>query len=91
MENPGGGGRDGGGDEGPSTLRVEKVGTSILATVVTWRLPDSGGGEGRRRRRGGGCLSQGGLVGSCPLISASSCSCATMAATLARNWCWSRS
>ena len=49
----GGGGGDvvvvgggGGGDEGPSTLRVEKVDASILATAVTWRLPDSGGGEG---------------------------------------------
>ena len=26
-------------------MRVEKVGASILAMAVTWRLPDSGGGE----------------------------------------------
>ena len=35
----GGGGVGGGGDEGPSTLRVEKVGTSRLAMVITLRLP----------------------------------------------------
>ena len=49
----GGGGGDvvvvgggGVGDEGLSTLRVEKVGASILATAVNWRLPDSGSGGG---------------------------------------------
>ena len=36
----------GGSDEGPSTLRLEKVRASILATAVIWRLPDSVGGEG---------------------------------------------
>ena len=40
------GGGAGGGDEGPSTLRVGKVGTSGLATVITWRLPEASGGEG---------------------------------------------
>ena len=41
------GGSGGGvGDEVPSTLRVENVGTSTLAKVVTMRLPDAGGGEG---------------------------------------------
>ena len=42
-------GRVGGGgvgDEASSTLRVENVGTSTLAKVVTMRLPDAGGGEG---------------------------------------------
>ena len=34
------------GDKWPSTLRVEKVGMSGLATAVTRRLPDSGGGDG---------------------------------------------
>ena len=45
----GGGVGGGGGDEWPSTLRVEKVGMTGLATAVTRRLPDSGGGDGRRR------------------------------------------
>ena len=45
----GGGVGGGGGDEWPSTLSVEKVGMTGLATAVTRRLPDSGGGDGRRR------------------------------------------
>ena len=61
--------------ERPSTLRLEKVGASILAVAVTWRLPDSGGGEGGRRSLrggglstgGGGCLCQESLVGSRPV------------------------
>ena len=42
----GGGVGGGGGDKWPSTLRVEKVGMSGLATAVTRRLSDSGGGDG---------------------------------------------
>ena len=44
------GGGGGGGEEEPSTLRVEKEGMFGLAIAITWRLPDSGGGEGRRQR-----------------------------------------
>ena len=47
----GGGGGVGGG--GPSTLRVWKDGL-CLATVVTLRLPEPGGGEGWSRRGRGG-------------------------------------
>ena len=36
-------------------MRVEKEGMFGLAIAITWRLPDSGGGEGRwQRGRGGG-------------------------------------
>ena len=44
----GDGGGGGVGGEGPSTMRVWKVGTPCLATVVTFRLPEAerdGAGE----------------------------------------------
>ena len=37
---------DGGGDEEPSMLMDEKVGTSSFSTEITLRLPESAGGEG---------------------------------------------
>ena len=43
----GGVGDVGGGDEEPSKLAEEKVGTSSFSTVITFRVPESGGGEGR--------------------------------------------
>merc|ERR1712122_341124 len=45
--------RGGVGGGGPSTLRVWKDGL-CLATVVTLRLPEPGGGEGWSRRGRGG-------------------------------------
>ena len=59
----GGGGGVGGG--GPSTLRVWKDGTPCLATVVTFRLPEAGGGEGWSWRGRGG--SGGTLVAASPM------------------------
>ena len=56
----GGGGGVGGG--GPSTLRVWKDGTPCLATVVTFRLPEAGGGEGWSWRGRGGSGSGGGGI-----------------------------
>ena len=50
----GGGGGVGGG--GPSTLRVWKVGTPCLASVLTFRLPEVGGGEGWSWRGQGGLV-----------------------------------
>ena len=47
------GGGGGVGGEGPSPLRVWKDGL-CLATVVTLRLPEPGGGEGWSRRGRGG-------------------------------------
>ena len=49
-------GEDGGGDEEPSMLMDEKVGTSSFSTEITLRLPESAGGEGSSWRggRGGG-------------------------------------
>ena len=43
-------------------MRVEKEGMFSLAIAITWRLPDSGGGEGRRQRGRGGGRSSGALV-----------------------------
>ena len=45
-------GEDGGGDEEPSKLTEEKVGTSSFSTVSTLRLPESAGGEGSSWRGG---------------------------------------
>ena len=45
-------GGDGGGDEEPSKLTEEQVGTSSFSTVITLRLPESAGGEGRSWRGG---------------------------------------
>ena len=44
-------------------MRVWKVGTPCLATVVTFRLPEAGGGEGWSWRGRGGSGSGGGGVG----------------------------
>ena len=56
-------GEDGGGDEEPSMLMDEKVGTSSFSTVITLRLPESAGGEGSSWRGGqGGGSSSGALV-----------------------------
>ena len=41
---------------GPSTLRVWKVGTPCLASVLTFRLPEVGGGEGWSWRGQGGLV-----------------------------------
>ena len=60
----GGGGGGGVGGGGPSTLRVWKVGTPCLATVVTFRLPEAGGREGWSWRGQGG--SGGTLVAASP-------------------------
>ena len=43
-------------------MSVEKEGMFSLAIAITWRLPDSGGGEGRRQRGRGGGRSSGALV-----------------------------
>ena len=53
-------GEDGGGDEEPSMLMDEKVGTSSFSTEITLRLPESAGGEGSSWRggRGGGSSSE---------------------------------
>ena len=54
---------DGGGDEEPSKLTEEKVGTSSFSIVITFRLPESAGGEGRSLRGGRwGGSSRGALV-----------------------------
>ena len=45
-------GEDGGGDEEPSMLMDEKVGTSSFSTEITLRLPESAGGEGSSWRGG---------------------------------------
>ena len=56
-------GEDGGGDEEPSMLMDEKVGTSSFSTEITLRLPESAGGEGRSWRGGRrGESSRGALV-----------------------------
>ena len=44
-------GEDGGGDEEPSMLMDEKVGTSSFSTEITLRVPASAGGEGSNLRR----------------------------------------
>ena len=47
-------GGDGGGDEEPSKLTEEKVGTSSFSTVITLRLQESAGGEGSSWKGGRG-------------------------------------
>ena len=56
-------GGEGGGDEEPSKLTEEKVGTSSFSIVITFRQPESAGGEGRSLRGGRrGESSRGALV-----------------------------
>ena len=56
-------GEDGGGDEEPSMLMDEKVGTSSFSTEITLRLPEAAGGEESSWSGGrGGGFSSGALV-----------------------------